>query len=466
MSTIKGLGSEIDLSLPKRARYTDTGQELGRGHFSQVKLGLSPNDSPVADKVVRVGEAAFEEAKNLERFRGMAHVVQGRDAFLGSPKKNPEERQFHIVMEYIPHEEVDSYSLPIVCSIGRQTAEAFARIHSQGFILYDVKPENLLYLPSCNTLKLLDFGGAREIGSKIRPHFTLNYVAPEYLLGKQVTPTLDIWSLGCTLYKFFTGKLLFSFPKEMSGLDKQRNLIGWMVQMLGMPTAAYLQDCKSAELYFDENHTLIKPNVELPMPISDWREEVRRAGARKKSTPAEVDSFIELLERIFQYEDRPTAQDLLKMPILRQEYNFHLQYDKKLGGELFIYRQSKLPGLDPKRHKECTPDIHLDLSQTVCTCIHIPRDPQNIYTFIFERNGMSFSVEAHPKKEAESSKVDLIPKQLEIFEQTSKAKRKLSFEDESSSKRARKENIPPEESSNNRGESDSTVPESTHISSI
>ena len=53
--------------------------------------------------------------------------------------------------------------------ISKQLAEALQYIHKQGYIHRDLKPENLLLTPDL-TLKVIDFGIAREIRSK--PPFT------------------------------------------------------------------------------------------------------------------------------------------------------------------------------------------------------------------------------------------------------------------------------------------------------
>lgn len=60
-------------------------------------------------------------------------------------------------------------------------------------------------------VKLCDFGSAlREdeivITSELVSRF---YRAPEILLGSTYDTKIDIWSVGCTLYELYTGKILF-----------------------------------------------------------------------------------------------------------------------------------------------------------------------------------------------------------------------------------------------------------------
>jgi protein kinase len=61
-------------------------------------------------------------------------------------------------------------------NIAIQVAQALAYIHKQGFFHRDLKPENLL-IAQDNTVKIIDFGLAKEIRSK--PPFT-DYVSTRW----------------------------------------------------------------------------------------------------------------------------------------------------------------------------------------------------------------------------------------------------------------------------------------------
>lgn len=93
----------------------------------------------------------------------------------------------------------------------------------------DLKPQNVVLDDNYN-LKLIDFGDAKKVGSgeidesqtpkldasgepilqrKDTYVGTLNYLSPEMIdEGEQGHP-LDIWALGCILFKMFTGKVPF-----------------------------------------------------------------------------------------------------------------------------------------------------------------------------------------------------------------------------------------------------------------
>ncbi|XP_078740086.1 dual specificity tyrosine-phosphorylation-regulated kinase 2-like, partial [Lampetra fluviatilis] len=79
----------------------------------------------------------------------------------------------------------------------------------RGIVHGDIKPDNIL-LTAAGKVRVTDFGcsfylkhEAQTVGG------TLPYVAPELLLGYQVTCAVDMWALGCTVAEMATGKDLF-----------------------------------------------------------------------------------------------------------------------------------------------------------------------------------------------------------------------------------------------------------------
>ena len=77
--------------------------------------------------------------------------------------------------------------------------------------IFIVKPDNTVVCKNNKIIKLCDFGSAlREdeivIKSELVSRF---YRPPEILLGCSYDTKIDIWSLGCTLYELYTGKILF-----------------------------------------------------------------------------------------------------------------------------------------------------------------------------------------------------------------------------------------------------------------
>jgi hypothetical protein len=92
--------------------------------------------------------------------------------------------------------------------IAIKLAKAIASLHRAGVIHRDIKPENIL-LEADGGLKLLDLGVARlrqfDEGESIEVPGTRSYMAPELFAGTPADESSDIFALGVTLYRMFTG---------------------------------------------------------------------------------------------------------------------------------------------------------------------------------------------------------------------------------------------------------------------
>jgi len=91
-------------------------------------------------------------------------------------------------------------------------------MHKNNIIHRDIKPENLL-IDNNGKIKLADFGFAchdvefckysqKLCGTPI-------YCSPEMIKGRIQHKTMDIWSLGVTLFELITGKIPFEGNTEV-----------------------------------------------------------------------------------------------------------------------------------------------------------------------------------------------------------------------------------------------------------
>jgi len=92
-------------------------------------------------------------------------------------------------------------------SIATKLAKALGSLHRAGIIHRDVKPENIILMAD-GGLKLVDLGVARIpnlVKDDVFVPGTPSYKAPELFTGKPGDERSDIFALGVTLYRMFTG---------------------------------------------------------------------------------------------------------------------------------------------------------------------------------------------------------------------------------------------------------------------
>jgi serine/threonine protein kinase len=98
--------------------------------------------------------------------------------------------------------------------LASEIGAALDALHRAGIVHRDVKASNIL-LTADATAMLTDFGLVRgERYTKLtRPGQvvgTLEYLAPELIMGEQATVASDVYALGCTVYEALTGKTPFA----------------------------------------------------------------------------------------------------------------------------------------------------------------------------------------------------------------------------------------------------------------
>lgn len=142
--------------------------------------------------------------------------------------------------------------------IGAALAKGVAALHRAGIVHRDIKPENVILSPGGQP-RLIDFGVVRLPGLEDRasptPDTTApgtpSYMAPELLAGDEGTQASDVFALGVTLYRMFTGAYPygeiepFQRPawKAPTPLQQRRpDLPGWLDLVLSRAVAIEARD--------------------------------------------------------------------------------------------------------------------------------------------------------------------------------------------------------------------------------
>lgn len=158
-------------------------------------------------------ERFLREAQLLSELRHpgiVAHVAHGQ---------TPDGQRF-LAMEWLEGQDLSERLLrgPLLVRdcvrLLEQIADALSIAHQRGIIHRDLKPTNLFLIGGdIGHVKILDFGIARRIATSqamTRTGMvvgTPEYMAPEQARGsRELTPAVDLFSLGCVLYECLTGQ--------------------------------------------------------------------------------------------------------------------------------------------------------------------------------------------------------------------------------------------------------------------
>ena len=196
-------------------------EEIGRGGMGIVyKAHQKSLKKFVAIKTIVEGQLATES--DVERI----HKEARRAARLRHPNIVPvhqvaeHDGQHFFVMEYIEGKSLADLldDGPVPCSKAAQyvktVAEAIHYAHQRQILHSDLKPANIL-LDEQGKPHVTDFGLARRLGedaghlSTSAVGGTASYMAPEQVVGDELTTATDVYGLGAVLYALLAGESPF-----------------------------------------------------------------------------------------------------------------------------------------------------------------------------------------------------------------------------------------------------------------
>ncbi len=209
---------------------------LGRGGFGSVYLALQqPINLPCALKLIHESMEGHPNAQPfLQKFRAEAEAL----ARLNHPnivrlvRYGTFDWRPYMVMELVEGQplrnlihqhRVDKGLIPrkIVEHIVMQLLNALGAAHAERIVHRDIKPENILLQPTVgdpNFVRVVDFGLAKFVADGSRTSIitgTPDYMPPEQVMGVNIGPASDLYSVGVLIYEMWTGLRLYEgIPKE------------------------------------------------------------------------------------------------------------------------------------------------------------------------------------------------------------------------------------------------------------
>ncbi len=206
-------GASVDV-----AGYTDL-VEIARGGDSIVYRARQASlDRDVAIKVVQLSDPSVgarfqrELAITVQLGRAHPHIVTVLDTTETANGEPCLIMDFHDLGSL--HDRLIAggpLSVSEVVDAGTAVADALAFAHAAGVLHRDVKPQNILALPTSYVLS--DFGIARlaDAGHTASlERFSYRHASPQVLDGQSPTAADDVWSLGSTLFALLEGRAPFA----------------------------------------------------------------------------------------------------------------------------------------------------------------------------------------------------------------------------------------------------------------
>ncbi|GHC66115.1 serine/threonine protein kinase [Streptomyces cinnamoneus] len=246
--------------------------------MGRVYLGRSAGGRTVAVKAVHPHFALDEQFR--ARFRREVESARRVGGAWTAPvlDADPEARVPWVATGYVAGPSLtqavaDVGRLPerTVRALGAGLAEALAAVHALGLVHRDVKPSNVLL--ALDGPRLIDFGIARATDGTASLTSTgvsigsPGYMAPEQILGRDVTGAADVFSLGAVLTYAATGEPPFTGDSSAALLYK----VVHEEPVLGPGLAGPLRELAAA--------CLAKPPADRPSPAEVARRLAATEGA-------------------------------------------------------------------------------------------------------------------------------------------------------------------------------------------
>jgi serine/threonine protein kinase/tetratricopeptide (TPR) repeat protein len=288
--------------------------KIGEGGMGSVYLSEHVDlEKKVALKLLRADVA--RDTETLQQFRGEARTAaKASSAYICDVTDFGElsDGRVFFVMEYLDgqslgrvlrqHTRVEAArALPIL----RQVAKALGAAHEKGIVHLDVKPDNVMLLPSGkrnDAVKVVDFGIAglmHQTSEEDEIAGTPEYIAPERASGHGYDHRSDVYALGVMAYEMLAGIVPFHgknhvatltmqvkdppvpLRRQPGGKDVPEELADLVARMLSKDPEARPQSMAEVEALLCEVQIALGiktewDDLELPAVDEAWRQKLAR----------------------------------------------------------------------------------------------------------------------------------------------------------------------------------------------
>ena len=190
----------------------------------------------------------------------------------------------------------------------------------------DIKPDNILVNENRNMLKICDLGSASDASDNEVTQYLVSrfYRAPEIILGLPFDFAIDMWSVGCTLFELYSGKILFTGRNN-------NQMLRSMMECRGKFSHKLLRKAQFVSHHFDDllNFKSLEKDrltgrdtvrlLNYNKPTRDLRARLLSSTKGMSETEVkEVTWFVDLLEKCLSLnpEKRCTPAEALKHPFI------------------------------------------------------------------------------------------------------------------------------------------------------
>jgi serine/threonine-protein kinase PRP4 len=314
-------------------------QNLGRGMFSSVVRAMdSKTGNLVAIKIIRnndtMRKAGLKEIDILQQLMAAdpddkKHLIRFTRSF---------DHKSHLCMVF---ENLSMNLREVLKKFGRDVGlnlraiRAYAQqmflglglLRKCGILHADLKPDNLLVNEQRSTLKICDLGSASPASeNEITPYLVSRfYRAPEIILGIPYDYAIDVWSIGCTLYELYTGKILFTGRNNNQMLRSIQECRGKFPPKLlrrGTLSQMHFDDMLIFQSTEEDKLTgrVVTRALDFKKPTRDLKTRLMGKGGKGlvDGEQKELTLFVDLLDRCLSLnpEKRCTPVEALRHPFL------------------------------------------------------------------------------------------------------------------------------------------------------